>query len=474
MVMLAVVAQWVHAAITGDLGFRGHVIGLDFVNTWTGARLALSGDVTALFDFAAYDALLQSEFGAGFPGHMWSYPPHLLPLIMPLGGLGYVPAYILWCAITTLIFLWGARAIGFRGPELLLLATSPALAMNIVVGQTGALTAGLLMGALGFIGRQPIVAGVSAALLTVKPQFGLLIPIVLLLRRNFTIIVVAALTTAALVALTVLLLGWSPWRGFIDVTTPAMREVMMSGDLPAASVMRPNWASALQLLQVPTQVAFAIQSAISLVLVGLWLWLFWPSRNSPQPLSHDRARLALLLLVSVLATPYIHNYDLVIVAPVILWCWRDPENSGCHARTVAQAPADLRVDPALGDDPLASGPHHPGAVPADSPCLAADLGDLAPTGCPEIVSNQKQGDRDRRSGSRFRPAVPCARAAASGVAAGSPRSGGGVRLVLLEIDVHDMMRPKRSLCVGSCFGGVDGKAICSGRWAPWISAFWKA
>ena len=50
--------------------------------------------------------------------------------------------------------------------------------------------------------------------------------------------------------------------------------------------------------------------------------------NTPQPLSHDRARLALLLLVSVLATPYIHNYDLVIVAPVILWCWRDPEILG--------------------------------------------------------------------------------------------------------------------------------------------------
>ncbi|WP_303976151.1 glycosyltransferase family 87 protein [Dongia mobilis] len=333
MVMLAVVAQWVHAAVTGDLGFRGHVIGLDFVNTWTGARLALGGDVSALFDFAAYDALLQSQFGAGFPGHMWSYPPHLLPLIMPLGGLGYVPAYIIWCVITTLIFLWGARSIGFRGPELLLLATSPALAMNIVVGQTGALTAGLLMGALGFIGRQPIVAGVSAALLTVKPQFGLLIPIVLLLRRNFAIIAVAAIMTVALITLTVLLLGWSPWQGFIDVTTPAMRAVMMSGELPAASVMRPNWASALQLLHVPTQAAFAIQSAISLVLVGLWLWLFWPSRispgrNTPQPLSHDRARLALLLLVSVLATPYIHNYDLVIVAPVILWCWRDPEILG--------------------------------------------------------------------------------------------------------------------------------------------------
>ena len=110
MVMLAVVAQWVHAAVTGDLGFRGHVIGLDFVNTWTGARLALGGDVSALFDFAAYDALLQSQFGAGFPGHMWSYPPHLLPLIMPLGGLGYVPAYIIWCVITTLIFLWGAAS----------------------------------------------------------------------------------------------------------------------------------------------------------------------------------------------------------------------------------------------------------------------------------------------------------------------------------------------------------------------------
>ncbi|WP_374310740.1 glycosyltransferase family 87 protein [Dongia sp.] len=322
LVVLALLTQWLKAIITGDLGFRDHVIGLDFVNTWLGARLTLAGDVGALFDFGAYNKLLQGFFGADLPGHIWSYPPHLLPLIAPLGAVPYVAGYALWCALTLLLFLWGARSLGFRGVDLLLLATSPAIAMNIVVGQTGALAAGCLMLALGYAARRPFLAGIAAALLTVKPQYGMLLPIAWLLQRRFRAIGFAILATLLLIAISIATVGWPAWEGFINVTTPAMREVMLSGELPAARLMRPNWASSLQLLDVPTQAAFLIQSIISVVIAALWLRLAWRNRGANAVAS--RPELALLLLGSVLVTPYIHNYDLVLTAPVVLWAWRDP------------------------------------------------------------------------------------------------------------------------------------------------------
>jgi len=321
LVVLALIAQWLHAALTGDMAFRGHAIGLDFVNTWLGAKLTLAGDVSPLFDFEAYNRLLKEIFNAHFPNHMWSYPPHLLPLVAPLGALPYPLAYAVWCLGTWLLFLCGSRALGFRGADLLLLATSPAVTMNIVVGQTGALTAGCLTLALAYSARRPILAGIAVALLTVKPQFGLLVPIEWLLRRRFLAIAVGTVVTLALIGLSLIVPGIVAWQGFFDVTMPTMRAVMQSSELAAAKVMQPNWASGLQLIGLPYGAAMAFQSVVSLVLVGWWLRISWKMRA----VAGDRMRQALILMASALVTPYIHNYDLVLVSPVVIWAWRDGE-----------------------------------------------------------------------------------------------------------------------------------------------------
>ncbi|MBI2256286.1 MAG: DUF2029 domain-containing protein [Proteobacteria bacterium] len=322
LVVLILLAQWLHAAVTGDLSFRGHAIGLDFVNTWLGAKLTLAGDVSPLFDFNAYNRLLKELFNAHFPNHMWSYPPHLLPLVAPLGALPYPLAYAIWCFATWLTFLLGSRALGFRDMDLLLLATSPAICMNIIAGQTGALAAGCLMLALAYSARRPIIAGIAVAVLTVKPQFGLIIPIEWLLRRRFLAIAIGVAATLALVGLSLAILGASAWQGFFDVTMPSMRTVMLSGQPAAAKVMQPNWASSLRLLGLPYRPAIALQTIFSLILIGWWLRLAW-KMQSTHP-DEGRIRHALLLMASVLATPYIHNYDLVLVAPVVIWAWRDP------------------------------------------------------------------------------------------------------------------------------------------------------
>src|SRR6185436_1676940 len=77
----------------------GYLTGRDFVNTWMGARATLDGDPKLWFDFTAYNAALHQIFGANFPQHNWSYPPHLLLLIWPFGFLPYLAAYVLWCVI---------------------------------------------------------------------------------------------------------------------------------------------------------------------------------------------------------------------------------------------------------------------------------------------------------------------------------------------------------------------------------------
>src|SRR6266576_7301493 len=56
----------------------GYLVGRDFVNTWLGGQLALTGDPAPYFGLDAYNGLLAEKFGPTYPWHIWSYPPHFL------------------------------------------------------------------------------------------------------------------------------------------------------------------------------------------------------------------------------------------------------------------------------------------------------------------------------------------------------------------------------------------------------------
>jgi hypothetical protein len=61
----------------------GYVVGRDFVNTWLGAKLALSGNPASYFGFEAYNKLIKANFGAHYPLNIWSHPPYILLFIWP-------------------------------------------------------------------------------------------------------------------------------------------------------------------------------------------------------------------------------------------------------------------------------------------------------------------------------------------------------------------------------------------------------
>ena len=65
----------------------GGRVGGDFTNRWTAARMVLAGDISPLHDISAYRAEQVALFGFDYPPHNWSYPPHLLLLVWPLGLL---------------------------------------------------------------------------------------------------------------------------------------------------------------------------------------------------------------------------------------------------------------------------------------------------------------------------------------------------------------------------------------------------
>jgi hypothetical protein len=296
----------------------GSLIGRDFVNTWMGARAALDGQAAAWFDFDTYNRALQQMFGTNFPQHHMSYPPHLLLFTWPFGFLPYLPAYAIWCVAGFVLYMIAAAGGERRSDRLLMLAVSPAAILNIFGGQNGFFTAALLIGGLSLLDRRPVVSGVLFGLLTIKPQLGLLLPLMLMLTGRWTSIASAAATTLFLIAATAAAFGTDIWTAFVELSVPKQQDVLSYGSGIFPSMMPTAFMNA-RIAGLPLDWAWGIQTVMSAAALAAVVWTFWRRRD--PVLSR-----ALFLTASFLFTPYAFNYDMVVFGWMLMQL-RDHESS---------------------------------------------------------------------------------------------------------------------------------------------------
>ncbi len=149
--------------------------------------------------------------------------------------------------------------------------------------------------------------------LAYKPQFGVLIPIALLAGQRWSTIGAAILTVAALVALSFAALGGNVWHAFADSLNFTQTVVLEQGDTgwekiqSIFSAVR-NWGGSLA-------TAYAAQGALALLLAASLAWL-WHSEAAFE------LKAAALAAGSLLATPYVLDYDLVVLAVAIVFLAR--------------------------------------------------------------------------------------------------------------------------------------------------------
>src|ERR1044072_9561584 len=91
--------QLVHGLQTIDL------INKDFVNYWMAGRMTLAGTEHDLFTQQIYFARLQEVFGPGMEIKNWSYPPHFLLMLWPLGFMDYEVALAVFLVVTFALFV---------------------------------------------------------------------------------------------------------------------------------------------------------------------------------------------------------------------------------------------------------------------------------------------------------------------------------------------------------------------------------
>lgn len=306
---------------------NGKPIGTDFSNVYAAGVLTLSGRAPDAYDPALQHAAEKAVFeGRDVPFYGWHYPPFFLMVAALLALMPYALALLCWLAVSLPAFMAAVHAILPRRETWLATAAFPAVFVNIGHGQNGFFTAALLGGFLTLLDRRPALAGVLLGLLSYKPQFGILIPLVLLATGRWTTILSAIATVAALIVSSTLLLGMGVWHAFAESTTFTRTVVLETGGTGWEKIQ--SLFSAVRMWGGGIDAAYAAQAALALSLAASIVWL-WRSQAAFE------LKAAALAVASLLATPYVLDYDLVVLAIAIAFFVRHGLTRGFHAYEIS-------------------------------------------------------------------------------------------------------------------------------------------
>jgi len=312
---------WI-AASDGLIDRNSKPIGTDFSNVYAAGTLIWQGRPAEAYEPARQHAAEKAVFGGReVPFYGWLYPPFFFVVAFLVASLPYAWGLAIWLAASLAAYLAAMRAILPRPETLLIAAAFPAVFINIGHGQNGFLTAALLGGALHWLDRRPWLAGVLIGLLAYKPQFGVLIPVALLAGGRWNTIGAAAATVAALVAVSFVTLGGGVWHAFADSMTFTQTVVLEPGGIGWEKIQ--SAFSAMRMWGAGVRTAYAIQIALALMLAASLAWL-WQSNVVFE------LKASALATASLLATPYVLDYDLVVLAVAIVFFVRHGMNRGFH------------------------------------------------------------------------------------------------------------------------------------------------
>lgn len=311
---------WLFATAHGTLDSLGRPLGTDFSNVWTAGRMALDGKASHAWSWPEHFAVQRAVHGSATVDVFgWHYPPPFLLVAAALSSLPYVPALIAWQVATLAPFVAMMWRLMPRRETLLLVLGAPVTLICLTHGHNGFLTALLLGGGLMLLDRKPFLAGLLIGCLIYKPQFALIIPVLLLAGRNWRAIAGACASAAILIGATLLIWGFPVWQAFIDSLPLTRTVVIEQGATGWHKIMSPFGAMRVWGASVP--LSYAVQLGATLLAVWGVTQLTWRKADA-------ELRNALVCAATLLSTPYVLDYDAVVLLPALAWLWSHGRANG--------------------------------------------------------------------------------------------------------------------------------------------------
>ena len=247
----------------------------------------------------------------------FQYPPHALPLFA-LRSLSHPRATLAATAFgTTLIGLLllsklvRTRCGGEPGTAILMacVSMSPIVAFNAQLGQTGLLAAALVIAVTLCWPHSPVATGVLLGLLTFKPQYAGPILAVAMARGDWRIAMAAAGVFMAAVVVSGVWFGFDEWMSFAAAVREPNRTIPWM-----VNWMGLGWRLAPGEQALLHQLALPVFAGATLVMASA---IRHVRRRTPL-----EGQLAVVMAWAVLVSPNTHPYDLLVLAPALVYVCR--------------------------------------------------------------------------------------------------------------------------------------------------------
>ncbi len=299
----------------GLIDHTGKPLGTDFMSFYSASKLTLSGHATQVWTPYAHQISEDAIFGRQLGYWAFFYPPAYLLICAPLALMPYGLSLFIWLTSTTAASVALARQwLKQQAPAivtgLIPLLAFPALWINIGNGQNAALTTALFLGGCLLLDRRPVIAGLILGLLVIKPQLGLALPFILIASGRWRTLVATGVSALAMSATAWLVVGTEGYLAFLHNSALA-RSTLEQGLVSPARMQ--SLFAALMLWKSPLWLAYGAQILLALgVLISA---CFIIRRHKP-----DRFALgALMVSATLLMTPFMLDYDLLLSAIPLGW-----------------------------------------------------------------------------------------------------------------------------------------------------------
>jgi arabinofuranan 3-O-arabinosyltransferase len=299
---------------------KGLGIPTDFINVWAAGRLALEGHPAQAWDWDIQRPIEIAQLGQDFLGYFaWHYPPPFLFVASLLARLPYGAAFMSWVFISLIPYLVVVRAIVGRPFGWMLALAAPMVLNNALVGQNGFFTAALIGGTLYLMPVRPVLAGICLGLLSYKPQYGLLFPLVLIAASQWTVFFSAAVVTVLMAVVSWLAFGTESWQAFFHWMPMFSQAFLTEGKATWWKLQ--SLFSLVRFLGGTEQLAWIFQWILTAT-VAVVLAVMWRSRVSYS------LKAAALGTGTLLITPYLFMYDMMVLAIPVAFLVRIGLRSG--------------------------------------------------------------------------------------------------------------------------------------------------
>ena len=296
----------------------GQIKGTDFIHFYTLGMIAREHRGDALYNIAAQQAIAARRIPqAARVRYLPLYPPQVSLLFAPLAGLPYSTALLLWSLGSLATYGLCCAAIVRLYPALqtesltvaVCAAAYPAFWHLIAWGQTSALALACFVAAyFALRADRRFLAGLALGCLIYKPQLGLAAALVCLLSGEWTLIGGALVSAAIQLAAAWGFYGHGSLLDWMHAILQVPGQMSWLEPRPFQThCLRTFWSMLL-----PWPRLSGAMYGISAAWMTIAAVKCWRSRAALE------LRFSALLLATVLLSPHLTVYDLVVLAPALL------------------------------------------------------------------------------------------------------------------------------------------------------------